>query len=157
MSRERAEAESPASAGRGEEAGFARQAVYEALPPDEKMLFLDVLTREMEIHGDQDAAWDAAWRAVEDPFLHGLSDPRLPQRVAHEPEFPQIHARRRFDLEWHARRATDSGIPLAEALRHAEEDVADPGRRETDAIAQVKEPDREFLEGAPEGKPRKKR
>lgn len=145
MSRETADAEGVASAGRGEDAETARQAVYEGLPPDEKMLFLDVLTREMEEHGDQDAAWDAAWRAVEDPFVDGISDPRLPQRLTREPEFPNIRARRRFDLEWHARRAHSSGIPLPEALRHAEEDVADPGRRETDANRQVREPDREFL------------
>lgn len=124
-----------ASAGRGDEARDARQAVYEGLPQEEKILFLDVLTRELERHGDEDAAWAAAWRAVEDPHVSGASDPKAPARAAldtTEPEFPEIQARRRFDLEWHVRRAREAGIPLPEALRHAEEDLRD--RHEADPL-----------------------
>lgn len=137
--------EDTASSGHGEGARTARQAVYENLPPDEKMLFLDILTREMEETGDADAAWDAAWRAVEDPFIHGVSDPRRAGYEMRDPDFGEIRKRRRFDLEWHVRRARDAGLDLVEALRHAEEEIRDPSRREADPLAQVEAPDEAFL------------
>lgn len=128
----------PSSAGRGDDADLARAAMYEGLPENEKMLFLDVLTRELEEHGDEDEAWSAAWRAVEDPFVSGFDDRGRPARETldtDEPMYPNLDARRRFDLEWHVRRARDAGLPLAQALKHAEEDVSDPGRREAEPPA----------------------
>ena len=118
----------PASAGRGDDVELARSSLYESLPQNEKMLFLDVLTRELEEHGDEDEAWSAAWRAVEDPFVSGLDDPtRAPREDldTSEPTFPNLEARRRFDLEWHVRRAREAGLPLGDALKHAEEDLAE--------------------------------
>lgn len=125
----------PASAGRGEDADRARSAVFEGLPANEKLLFLDVLTRTLEESGDEDEAWSAAWRAVEDPFVSGLEDPARAAREgldAEEPAYPNLLARRRFDLEWHVRKAREAGLPLDEALRHAEEDLAD--RTETEKL-----------------------
>lgn len=118
----------PASAGRGANADEARAAVYEGLPQNEKLLFLDVLTRELEEHGDEDEAWSAAWRAVEDPFVSGIEDPARTAREAldaDDPAYPNLVARRRFDLEWHVRRAREAGLPLDAALKHAEEDLAE--------------------------------